>query len=73
MTVSGICARAVHGIEQTMRNAECPADRVRLLAARRLITAGIGAVALALSAALSQMIFHRTAPWVGAASSQASR
>jgi MFS family permease len=31
-----------------------------------VIVAGIGAIALALSAALSQMIFHRTAPWIGA-------
>jgi hypothetical protein len=37
-----------------------------------VIVAGIGAIALALSAALSQMIFHRTAPWIGAAAGSAA-
>ena len=37
-----------------------------------MLVAGIGAVALALAGALSQMIFHRTAPWVGAAAGSAA-
>ena len=43
-----------------------PALSAQLFRTSNVIIAGIGAVALALSAALSQMIFHRSAPWVGA-------
>ena len=36
-----------------------------------MIIAGLGAVALGLSAALSQLVFRRTAPWVGATAGSA--
>jgi predicted MFS family arabinose efflux permease len=43
----------------------------QLFRSSSVIVAGIGAIALALSAALSQMIFHRTAPWIGASAGSA--
>jgi predicted MFS family arabinose efflux permease len=43
-----------------------PGLSAQLFRSSSVIVAGIGAVALALSAALSQLIFHRSAPWVGA-------
>jgi MFS family permease len=42
-----------------------PALSAQLFRTSNVIIAGIGAVALALSAALSQVIFHRSAPWAG--------
>lgn len=38
----------------------------QLFRSSSVFVAGLGAIALALSAALSQMIFQRTAPWIGA-------
>jgi len=49
-----------------------PGLSAQLFRTSSVIIAGIGAVALALSAALSQMIFHRTAPWIGAAAGSAT-
>ena len=49
-----------------------PALSAQLFRTSNVIIAGIGAVALALSAALSQVIFHRTAPWVGATAGSAT-
>lgn len=43
-----------------------PGLSAQLFRTSDVIVAGIGAVALALSAAFSQMIFHRLAPWAGA-------
>jgi predicted MFS family arabinose efflux permease len=43
----------------------------QLFRSSSVIVAGIGAIALALSAALSQMIFHRMAPWIGATAGSA--
>src|SRR5260370_7291844 len=37
---SGICAGAPNRIEQTMRNRQCPADQVGLVAARRMLRSG---------------------------------
>jgi MFS family permease len=48
-----------------------PGLSAQLFRTSSVIVAGIGAVALALSAALSQMIFHRSAPWVGATAGSA--
>jgi hypothetical protein len=49
-----------------------PGLAAELFRTSSVIIAGIGAVALALSAALSQMIFHRIAPWIGATAGSAA-
>jgi predicted MFS family arabinose efflux permease len=49
-----------------------PALSAQLFRTGNVIIAGIGAVALALSAALSQLIFHRSAPWIGATAGSAA-
>jgi predicted MFS family arabinose efflux permease len=49
-----------------------PALSAQLFRSSSVLVAGIGAVALALAGALSQMIFHRTAPWIGAAAGSAA-
>lgn len=49
-----------------------PGLSAQLFRTSSVIVAGIGAVALALSAALSQMIFHRSAPCAGATAGSAA-
>src|SRR5262249_36483601 len=49
-----------------------PGLSAQLFRSSSVLVAGIGAVALALAGALSQMIFHRTAPWTGAAAGSAA-
>ncbi|HEV2239573.1 MAG TPA: hypothetical protein VGR98_00900, partial [Streptosporangiaceae bacterium] len=49
-----------------------PGLSVELFRSSSVLVAGIGAVALALAGALSQMIFHRAAPWIGAAAGSAA-
>jgi predicted MFS family arabinose efflux permease len=44
----------------------------QLFRSSSVIVAGLGAIALALSAALSQMIFHRMTPWIGATAGSAA-
>jgi predicted MFS family arabinose efflux permease len=43
----------------------------QLFRSSSVVVAGVGAIVLALSAALSQVIFHRTAPWIGATAGSA--
>jgi len=49
-----------------------PALSGQLFRSSSVLVAGIGAVALALAGALSQMIFHRASPWIGAAAGSAA-
>jgi predicted MFS family arabinose efflux permease len=49
-----------------------PGLSAQLFRSSSVLVAGIGAVALALAGALSQMIFHRAAPWIGAAAGSAA-
>jgi MFS family permease len=49
-----------------------PGLSAQLFRSSSVLVAGIGAVALALSGAFSQVIFHRTAPWIGAAAGSAA-
>lgn len=49
-----------------------PGLSAQLFRSSSVLVGGVGAVALALAGALSQMIFHRTAPWIGAAAGSAA-
>jgi len=49
-----------------------PGLSAQLFRSSSVLVAGSGAVALALAGALSQMIFHRAAPWIGAAAGSAA-
>jgi hypothetical protein len=49
-----------------------PGLAAQLFRTSNVILAGIGAIVIGLSAALFQIIFHRTAPWIGAVAGSAA-